>query len=53
VIQPLIEDDEDTKAILAYNLLLKTDPRLETVLLPVRDGLTLSRVKDKVLRCEI
>ena len=47
VIQPLIEDDEDTKAIVAYNLLLKTDPRIETVLLPVRDGLTLSRVKDK------
>jgi predicted O-methyltransferase YrrM len=27
-----------------YNALLKNDPRVETVLLPIRDGLTVSRV---------
>lgn len=37
--------DEDTKALVAYNLLLKDDSRIETVLLPIRDGLTISRVK--------
>lgn len=45
VVQPLKQDDEDTKAIMAFNQLLKNDPRIETVLLPIRDGLTLSRVK--------
>ncbi|MDJ0645326.1 MAG: O-methyltransferase [Flavobacteriaceae bacterium] len=37
--------DEDTKALIAYNKLLKEDDRVETVLLPIRDGLTISRVK--------
>jgi len=37
--------DEDTKALIAYNKLLKDDKRVETVLLPIRDGLTISRVK--------
>lgn len=37
--------DEDTKALIAYNELLKKDKRLESVMLPIRDGLTLSRVK--------
>ncbi len=36
--------DEDTKALIAYNKLLKEDTRIETVLLPIRDGLTISRV---------
>ena len=37
--------DEDTLALIAYNKLLNEDPRLESVLLPIRDGLTVSRVK--------
>ena len=37
--------DEDTKALIAYNKLLKEDKRVETVLLPIRDGLTITRVK--------
>lgn len=37
--------DEDTKALIAYNLMMNEDPRIETVLLPIRDGLTVSRVK--------
>jgi len=37
--------DLDTKALLTYNSLLNEDDRIETVLLPIRDGLTISRVK--------
>ena len=43
VIEPLQPDDTSTKAILDYNNLLKTDNRIETVILPIRDGLTISR----------
>lgn len=44
VVEPLKEDDIDTKALLKYNKLLNEHPKLETVLLPIRDGLTVSRV---------
>jgi predicted O-methyltransferase YrrM len=44
VIEKVKEDDLDTKALLKYNEILNTHPRLETVLLPIRDGLTISRV---------
>lgn len=44
VVQSVKEDDVDTKALLAYNKLLNEHPNLETVLLPIRDGLTVSRV---------
>ena len=37
-------NDKSTNVLLAYNRLLKEDPRVETVLLPIRDGLTVSRV---------
>ena len=45
VVQKLDPKDSDTKALLEYNRLLNTDSRIETVLLPIRDGLTISRVK--------
>lgn len=44
VLEPLQPNDLSTKILLEYNLLLKNDPRVETVLLPIRDGLTVSRV---------
>lgn len=44
VIEKLNPKDVSTKAVLEYNKLLAEDPRVETVLLPVRDGLTISRV---------
>jgi predicted O-methyltransferase YrrM len=44
VLEPLQKKDSSTKILLEYNLLLKNDPRVETVLLPIRDGLTVSRV---------
>ena len=45
VVEPLDEKDKSTKAVLDYNILLKNDERIETVLLPIRDGLTISRKK--------
>ena len=44
VVEPLKEGDLSTKILLEYNQRLKNDPRVETVLLPIRDGLTVSRV---------
>ena len=44
VLEPLSPNDLSTKILMEYNELLKNDPRVETVLLPIRDGLTLSRV---------
>ena len=38
-------NDEDTKALIAFNKTMNQDPRIETVMLPIRDGLTISRVK--------
>lgn len=43
VVEELKEDDEETKALIKYNKLLNEHPNLETVLLPIRDGLTISR----------
>ena len=44
VVQPLNPSDLSTKILLEYNQILKNDKRVETVLLPIRDGLTVSRV---------
>ncbi|MEY8847814.1 O-methyltransferase [Psychroserpens sp. XS_ASV72] len=43
VVEPLNEKDKSTKAVLEFNTLLKNDARVETVVLPIRDGLTISR----------
>jgi predicted O-methyltransferase YrrM len=44
VVESLKEGDLSTKIVLEYNKRLNSDPRVETVLLPIRDGLTVSRV---------
>ncbi|MBS9463266.1 O-methyltransferase [Flagellimonas sp. 389] len=44
VVEPVLKSDKATAALVAYNQKLKNDSRVETVILPVRDGLTLSRV---------
>lgn len=36
-------DDLDTQELIKYNQLLKEDKRIETIILPIRDGLTISR----------
>lgn len=45
VIEPLQKSDQDTKALLEYNKMINEHSQLETILLPIRDGLTLTRVK--------
>ncbi|MES2410392.1 MAG: O-methyltransferase [Bacteroidota bacterium] len=45
VLEEVKPGDIPTQIILEYNQLLKDDPRIETLLLPIRDGLTVSRVK--------
>ncbi|UMY67197.1 MULTISPECIES: O-methyltransferase [unclassified Flavobacterium] len=44
VLEEVKANDKSTRVLLEYNELLKRDPRVETVLLPIRDGLTVSRV---------
>lgn len=44
VLEALQPNDLSTKVLLEYNILLANDSRVETVLLPIRDGLTVSRV---------
>ena len=43
VIEQVKQDDESTIALLEYNKLVAEDERLETIMLPIRDGLSLSR----------
>jgi predicted O-methyltransferase YrrM len=44
VLEELNPKDMSTKILLEYNQLVNNDERVETVLLPIRDGLTVSRV---------
>ena len=44
VLEEIKKNDKLTPILIAYNKLVKDDPRVETVLLPIRDGLTVSRV---------
>ena len=44
VLEPLLPNDLSTKVLMEYNELLKNDSRVESVLLPIRDGLMVSRV---------
>lgn len=43
VAEPIDDKDTSTKLLVEYNQLLKEDSRVETVILPIRDGLTISR----------
>ena len=45
VVEEVKHNDKHTQALMAYNQKIKDAPRVETVLLPIRDGITLSRVK--------
>lgn len=44
VIEEVKENDWATQAILAYNEKIHDDPRVENVLLPIRDGIMMARV---------
>ena len=45
VVKQVNPKDKDTQVLQEFNRLLASDPRIESVLLPLRDGLTLSRVR--------
>lgn len=45
VVEKIKEDDESTRALVKYNTLVATDNRIETIMLPIRDGLSISRLK--------
>ena len=45
VVEEVKEDDISTIALLKYNKMVAEDERLETILLPIRDGLSITRVK--------
>ncbi|MGB5242148.1 MAG: O-methyltransferase [Lutimonas sp.] len=45
VLEKVEEHDVDTEQILLFNKKVKEDKRVETILLPIRDGLSLCRVK--------
>jgi caffeoyl-CoA O-methyltransferase len=44
VLEELNPKDTSTKILVDYNKIINQDPRVETVLLPIRDGLTVTRV---------
>ena len=45
IIDPAYDKDRQTIALRAYNDKVAQDPRLQKVILPLRDGLTIIRVK--------
>lgn len=45
VLEPPKADDHQTKGILEFNTLVKNDSRVEKVILPLRDGMTVIRKK--------
>lgn len=45
VIEAAYDNDHQTQGIRAFNDLIQADPRVENVILPLRDGLTLIRKK--------
>ncbi|MFI3281484.1 MAG: O-methyltransferase [Rikenellaceae bacterium] len=45
VVEPLHHNDKHTKALLEFNKMVQEDPRVENVIVPIRDGLTLIYVK--------
>lgn len=45
VVQPVAHNDHHTQALLDFNRTIAEDPRVENVIVPIRDGLNLIRVK--------
>lgn len=45
VVQPVAHGDRHTQQILEFNRMVSEDPRVENVIIPIRDGLNLIRVK--------
>ncbi|MBC8152939.1 MAG: class I SAM-dependent methyltransferase, partial [Bacteroidetes bacterium] len=43
VVQPVKSSDQDTLAVMAFNQKIQDDPRVENILLPIRDGILVVR----------
>ena len=45
VAEPIVRNDRHTQALVEFNRMVTEDPRVENVIVPIRDGLNLIRVK--------
>lgn len=45
VVEPVAHADRHTQALLEFNRMVVEDPRVENVIVPLRDGLNLIRVR--------
>ena len=45
VAEPIARNDRHTQALVEFNRMIVEDPRVENVIVPIRDGLNLIRVK--------
>ena len=45
VVEPIVARDRHTQALIEFNRMVLDDPRVENVIVPIRDGLNLIRVK--------
>lgn len=45
VVEPIVPRDLHTQALIAFNRMVVEDPRVENVIVPIRDGLNLIRIK--------
>lgn len=45
VVQPVARNDRHTQALVEFNRMVREDPRVENVIVPLRDGLNLIRIK--------
>ena len=45
VVEPVARGDRHTEALLEFNRMVVEDPRVENVIVPIRDGLNLIRIK--------
>lgn len=45
VVQPVRQSDIQTRCILEFNQMVQEDPRVDNLILPLRDGLSLIRIK--------
>ena len=45
VVQPIAHNDRHTQPVMEFNRMVREDPRVENVIVPLRDGLNLIRIK--------
>ena len=45
MVQPVAHNDRHTEALIEFNRMVREDDRVESVILPLRDGINIIRVK--------